>query len=152
MADEQGLTEAQIAVHCEKKSITTHRRASSVRPMPADPRIHEQFREERFPECFKAYADLLHWDKYWHTTLDTSNAPFWKWFVGGRLNASYNCVDRHLEQNRNKASFIWVPEPEDEETVTLTYQELTNESTSSPRCCRTSAASRPATGSPSTCR
>ena len=82
------------------------------------------FGEDLFPECFKAYADLLDWDKYWHTTLDTSNAPFWKWFVGGRLNASYNCVDRHLEQNRNKAAFIWVPEPEDEETVTLTYQEL----------------------------
>src|SRR5205807_1093046 len=64
------------------------------------------------------------WDKYWHTTLDTSNPPFWKWFVGGRLNASYNCVDRHLVKSRNKAAFIWVPEPESEETKAITYQEL----------------------------
>ena len=124
MADEQGLTEAQIAVHWREEEYY-HPPASFIgQANAADPRLHEQFREDLFPECFKAYADLLDWDKYWHTTLDTSNAPFWKWFVGGRLNASYNCVDRHLEQNRNKASFIWVPEPEDEETVTLTYQEL----------------------------
>ena len=124
MADEQGLTEAQIAVHWREEEYY-HPPASFIgQANAADPRIHDQFREELFPECFKAYADLLDWDKYWHTTLDTSNAPFWKWFVGGRLNASYNCVDRHLEKNRNKAAFIWVPEPEDEETVTLTYQEL----------------------------
>ena len=124
MADEQGLTEAQIAVHWREEEYY-HPPASFIgQANAADPRLHEQFREDLFPECFKAYADLLDWDKYWHTTLDTGNAPFWNWFVGGRLNASYNCVDRHLEQNRNKASFIWVPEPEDEETVTLTYQEL----------------------------
>src|ERR1700674_3504971 len=76
----------------------------------SDPAIFDRFREENFPECFKEYADLLTWDKYWHTTLDSSNAPFWKWFVGGRLNASYNCVDRHLAKYRDKAAFIWVPE------------------------------------------
>jgi len=68
----------------------------------------------------------LSWDKYWHTTLDTSNAPFWKWFVGGKLNACYNCVDRHLDKYRNKAALIFVPEPEDEPIVALTYQELYN--------------------------
>ena len=78
----------------------------------------------RTPECFKEYADLLTWDKYWHTSLDTSKAPFWKWFVGGRLNASYNCVDRHLARYRNKAAIIWVPEPESEMTQAITYQEL----------------------------
>ena len=49
--------------------------------------IRERFAEDKFPECFKEYADLLAWDQTWHTTLDTSNAPFYKWFVGGRLNA-----------------------------------------------------------------
>jgi acetyl-CoA synthetase len=44
--------------------------------------------------------------------------------VGGRLNASYNCVDRHLATSRNKAALIWVPEPEAEETKVITYQEL----------------------------
>ena len=62
----------------------------------SDPAIREQFTEDKFPDCFTAYADLLTWFKPWDTVLDTSNAPFWKWFVGGELNASYNCVDRHL--------------------------------------------------------
>src|SRR6202008_2511836 len=51
-------------------------------------------------------------------------APFWKWFVGGELNASYNCVDRHLETHPNKAALIWVGEPEDEAHQAITYREL----------------------------
>jgi acetyl-CoA synthetase len=90
----------------------------------ADPAIRTRFREERFPDCFKEYADLLTWDAYWHTTLDTSNPTFWRWLVGGRLNASFNCVDRHLASSRNKAALIWVPESETEETKSITYQEL----------------------------
>jgi acetyl-CoA synthetase len=90
----------------------------------SDPAIFEQFGEDKFPECFRAYADLLTWYKPWHTTLDTSNAPFWKWFVGGELNASYNCVDRHLETQPNKAALIWVPEPENEAHHAITYREL----------------------------
>ena len=55
--------------------------------------------------------------------LDTSNPPFWKWFVGGRLNASVNCVDRHLDACE-RTRLIWVPELEDEETQEITYREL----------------------------
>ena len=66
------------------------------------------------------------WYSYWHTTLDTSDAPCWKWFVGGELNASYNCVDRHLADKQNKAALIYVPEPEDEPHVAITYRELYN--------------------------
>jgi acetyl-CoA synthetase len=123
--EEEGLvSEAQIAVHWREEDL--------FRPPPkfigqanaSDPSILERFSEEHFPECFKEYADLLTWDQYWHTTLDTSNPPFWKWFVGGRLNACYNCVDRHLETSHNKAALIWVPEPESEQTQVITYQEL----------------------------
>src|SRR4029077_7750368 len=89
-----------------------------------DPAILERFAEEHFPECFREYAELLDWDEQWHTTLDTSNPPFWKWFVGGRLNASFNCVDRHAAANPGKAAFIWVPEPEDQPQVTITYADL----------------------------
>ncbi|MFQ5775868.1 MAG: acetate--CoA ligase, partial [Kiloniellaceae bacterium] len=64
------------------------------------------------------------WYKYWHTTFDPSDAPCWKWFVGGRINACYNCVDRHLPKYKNKAAILFVPEPEDEAHVALTYQEL----------------------------
>jgi acetyl-CoA synthetase len=124
--DGGGLSESQIAVHWREEEY--------IYPLPkfigqanlTDPAVNERFSIAKFPECFREYAELLSWDKYWHTTLDTSNAPFWKWFVGGRLNASYNCVDRHLDKYKNKAALIFVPEPEDEPTVVLTYQELYN--------------------------
>jgi acetyl-CoA synthetase len=116
--------EAQIAVHWKEEEY--------FRPSPKfigqanlnDPAVAERFGEKHFPECFREYAELLHWDHYWHTTLDTSNPPFWKWFVGGKLNACYNCVDRHLAQYKNKAALIFVPEPENEAATVITYQEL----------------------------
>ncbi len=121
---EQQLSEAQIAVHWREEEYYYPPTRFIAQANAADPAILERFREENFPECFKEYAELLDWDQYWHTTLDASNPPFWKWFVGGRLNASYNCVDRHLAHDRNKAALIWVPEPEDEPTLAITYQEL----------------------------
>src|ERR671924_146445 len=123
-AEEVELSEAQIAVHWREEEYFYPPVKFIGQANANDPAIFDRFTEEKFPECFREYADLLTWDKYWHTTLDTSNAPFWKWFVGGRLNASYNCVDRHLAKYRNKAAFIWVPEPEDQVTQAITYQEL----------------------------
>jgi acetyl-CoA synthetase len=121
---EATVSEAQIAVHWREEEYYTPSAKFVGQANASDPAIFERFDEERFPECFKEYADLLSWDRYWHTTLDTSNPPFWKWFVGGRLNASYNCVDRHLGTDRNKAAIVWVPEPEDEATQAITYQDL----------------------------
>ena len=123
-APEVEVSEAEIAVHWREEEYFSPPAKFIGQANASDPSIFERFKEENFPECFKEYADLLTWDKYWHTTLDTSNAPFWKWFVGGRLNASYNCVDRHLAKYRNKAAFIWVPEPEDQATQVITYQDL----------------------------
>jgi acetyl-CoA synthetase len=117
-------SEAQIAVHWREEGYFYPPAKFIGQANANDPAILDRFREENFPECFKEYADMLSWDHYWHTTLDTSNAPFWKWFVGGRLNASYNCVDRHLTKDRNKPAIIWVPEPEDAPTEVITYQEL----------------------------
>ncbi len=122
--DSAQVSEAQIAVHWREEEYIQPPARFIGQANAADPAILERFKEERFPECFKEYADLLTWDSYWHTTLDTSNPPFWKWFVGGKLNACYNCVDRHLPTMRNKAAIIWVPEPEAEETRAITYQEL----------------------------
>jgi len=118
------VSEAQIAVHWREEGFYYPPAKFIAQANAADPAIFERFSEEHFPECFKEYADLLTWDAYWHTTLDTSNPPFWKWFVGGRLNASYNCVDRHAASTPNKAALIWVPEPETEDTQAITYQEL----------------------------
>ncbi|HYX48190.1 MAG TPA: AMP-binding protein, partial [Ktedonobacteraceae bacterium] len=118
------VSESQIAVHWREEQYF-HASPKFIGQANAnDPSIFERFKEEHFPECFKEYADLLSWDQYWHTTLDTSNPPFWKWFVGGRLNACYNCVDRHLQTSHNKAALIWVPEPEAEATQAITYKEL----------------------------
>lgn len=90
----------------------------------SDPDIFDRFTLDKFPECFREFADLLHWDKYWHTTFDSSDAPSWKWFVGGKLNACYNCVDRHLAQYRNKTAIHFVPESETARIEHITYQEL----------------------------
>ncbi|MBA2494030.1 MAG: acetate--CoA ligase [Acidobacteria bacterium] len=75
------------------------------------------------PEAFWAsVAESLHWFKKWDTVLKW-NEPHAEWFVGGRINASYNCLDRHLETHRkNKAAIIWEGEPG--EVRTLTYQQL----------------------------
>jgi acetyl-CoA synthetase len=75
------------------------------------------------PEAFWAsVAENLHWFKKWDTVLKWKE-PHAEWFVGGKINASYNCLDRHLETHRkNKAAIIWEGEPG--ETRTLTYQQL----------------------------
>src|SRR5437879_5420744 len=126
MTDESDfqVSEAEIAVHWREEEYYQPPPKFIGQANASDPSIFERFSEKHFPECFKEYADMLTWDHYWHTTLDTSNPPFWKWFVGGRLNASYNCVDRHLAKDRNKAALIWVPEAESEETRVVTYQDL----------------------------
>jgi acetyl-CoA synthetase len=118
------VSEAQIAVHWQEEENFYPSAQFIAQANMTDPAIYERFSLENFPECFKEYADLLTWYQYWHTTLDTSDAPCWKWFVGGKINASYNCVDRHLPKYKNKAAIIYVPEPEDEPHVALTYQEL----------------------------
>jgi acetyl-CoA synthetase len=118
------VSESEIAVHWREEEYYEPPEGFVAQANANDPAILERFGEEHFPECFKEYADLLTWDAGWDTTLDTSNPPFWKWFVGGKLNACVNCVDRHLETSAGEAAFIWVPEPEEEETVELTYREL----------------------------
>jgi acetyl-CoA synthetase len=79
------------------------------------------------PEGFwsKQATELLLWRKKWDTVLKWE-APFAQWFVGGKLNVSENCLDRHLHgPRRNKAAIIWEGEPG--EVRTLTYQQLHRE-------------------------
>jgi acetyl-CoA synthetase len=79
------------------------------------------------PETFWArLAETeLHWFKKWDRVLNWE-PPHAEWFVGGKTNISYNCLDRHLETwRRNKAALIWEGEPGD--TRTLTYQQLHTE-------------------------
>jgi len=118
------VSEAQIAVHWKEEKCYYPPASFKAQANMKDPRVLEKFSLKNFLGCFKAYADMLTWAKPYRTILDTSKPPFWKWFVGGKLNASYNCVDRHLDKHRNKAALIFVPEPEDEPDNTITYQEL----------------------------
>ncbi len=78
------------------------------------------------PEGF--WSDIareLHWFKPWDKVLEW-NVPWVKWFLGGKLNLSYNCLDRHVETwRKNKAAIIWESEPG--EVRTLTYQQLLTE-------------------------
>jgi acetyl-CoA synthetase len=68
-------------------------------------------------------AQALHWTKRWDQALDDSNPPFYKWFVGGQLNVSYNCLDRHVEAgNGDRVAFHWRGEEGAERD--LTYSEL----------------------------
>ena len=72
-------------------------------------------------------AERLHWDTKWDQVLDWSNPPFAKWFVGGTLNAAYNCLDRHVENGLgDRVALHWVGEPDDD-TRSVTYAELKDE-------------------------
>lgn len=81
---------------------------------------------DRDPEAFWArFAGELEWSRKWDRVLDWQ-PPHAKWFVGGQLNASVNCVDRHVRgARRNKAAIIWEGEPGDRRT--LTYFDLFRE-------------------------
>ncbi|MDW5327693.1 acetate--CoA ligase [Plantactinospora sp. KLBMP9567] len=68
-------------------------------------------------------AGRLDWSKEWDETLDWSNPPFAKWFVGGRLNIAYNCLDRHVAAGHgDRVAIHWEGEPGD--TRTITYADL----------------------------
>jgi acetyl-CoA synthetase len=90
---------------------------------------YEHFYEKAAADPQKFWEDLahkeLHWFEKWHTVLDWQ-PPFAKWFEGGKINLSYNCLDRHLTTwRRNKAALIWEGEPGDSRT--LTYAQLHRE-------------------------
>ena len=79
------------------------------------------------PQAFWAkQAESLHWFQKWDKVLDWSNAPYAQWFVGGKINVSTNCLDRHADGDRkDKPAILWEGEPGD--TRTLTYSELRDE-------------------------
>ena len=91
----------------------------------ADPDIYAKAAAD--PEGFWAgLAEELDWFQKWDTVLDWSDAPFAKWFIGGKLNVSYNCIDRHVKNGRrNKAAIVWEGEPGDWKVYT--YGDLLRE-------------------------
>ncbi|MBW3582518.1 MAG: acetate--CoA ligase [Euryarchaeota archaeon] len=91
----------------------------------SDEGVYERARKD--PEGYWAWwAEQLEWSKKWERVLDWTDPPFAKWFVGGKINASVNCLDRHIREGRgDKVAFHWEGEPGD--TRTLTYSELKRE-------------------------
>jgi acetyl-CoA synthetase len=80
---------------------------------------------ERDPVAFwEKAAERLTWETKWDRALDWDNPPFAKWYVGGTLNAAYNCVDRHVENGKgDRVAYHWIGEPEGD-TRDITYAEL----------------------------
>ncbi|MDR5672134.1 Acyl-coenzyme A synthetase/AMP-(fatty) acid ligase [Halalkaliarchaeum sp. AArc-CO] len=91
-----------------------------------DPGIYEEF-EENWPECWEAAAELVDWERKYDQVLDASDPPFYEWFTGGGLNASANCLDRHLDERGEEPAIEWIGEPTDEENRTYTYEQLHRE-------------------------
>jgi acetyl-CoA synthetase len=115
-------------------SILTEKR-SFPPPPEFSKSAHIKSKEEYDKICARAAADPegfwadiareLHWFKPWDKVLEWK-APWAKWFLGGKINLSYNCLDRHVETwRKNKAALIWESEPG--EVRTYTYQQLLTE-------------------------
>lgn len=119
-------SEADIAVHWREEDLVAVPRRRSGRYHLSDPTLREQFGLRHFPQCFDRYADLLTWSRRWEQTLDCRRPPFYRWFVGGRLNASVNCVDRHRAARGSAPALIFVAEDEATDPQTLTYDDLYN--------------------------
>jgi len=118
------VSESEIAVHWGEEEYYYPPAEFIAQANMTDSGIYDRFSLENFPNCFKEYADLLDWYEYWDTILDTGDAPCFKWFKGGKINVSYNCIDRHLAKNKNKTAVHFVPELEEERVQHITYQEL----------------------------
>ncbi len=87
---------------------------------------YEEFYQWSLENRFEFWDDLakeLHWFEPWQTTFEWTNKPFFKWFVGGKCNIVYNCLDRHMQTStRSKVAFYW--EGDDGSARTITYREL----------------------------
>ncbi|QKY19912.1 acetate--CoA ligase [Halolamina sp. CBA1230] len=72
----------------------------------SDPGIDEQF-EREWPDCWERAGDLLDWERPYETAFRGGDTPPFEWFPGGRLNASVNCLDRHLPERKNQRALVW---------------------------------------------
>lgn len=89
-----------------------------------DPAIYEQA-DQDYEAWWASWADKLSWFEKWQTILEW-NRPYAKWFVGGKINACYNCVDRHVEAGHG-ARTAWIAEGEPGDVRTFSYQDILHE-------------------------
>ncbi|MGY1737963.1 acetate--CoA ligase [Geodermatophilus sp. SYSU D00684] len=89
------------------------------------PDVYEQAEADRLA-FWETQARRLSWTQEWDEVLDWTDPPFAKWFVGGKLNVAYNCLDRHVEAGHgDQVAYHWEGEPGD--TRTITYAQLTED-------------------------
>jgi len=119
MTDEVQL-EARLAAQDEFEPPASFVEGANV----TDEGIYEEF-EQNWPEAWERAAELLTWESGWDEVLNDDDEPFYEWFVGGELNASANCLDRHLDERGDEPAIEWVGELG--ETRTYTYRELHRE-------------------------
>jgi acetyl-CoA synthetase len=117
-------TEAEIAVHWPEEERVAPPAAVRREANLREPGARERAAGSGFPECFRESAALLDWQEPWEELFDGHDPPFYRWFVGGRLNASANCLDRHLARRGDRVAFHFVPEREEEASEAWTYRRL----------------------------
>ncbi|MEU2034015.1 acetyl-coenzyme A synthetase N-terminal domain-containing protein, partial [Nocardia amamiensis] len=114
-------------------SATTHNRDNTAYPPSlefaaqanADAELYDRARADRLA-FWAEQAGRLHWGQPWTQVLDWTAAPVARWFVGGKLNVAYNCVDRHvLAGHGQQVAIHWEGEPGDSRAIT--YTELLDE-------------------------
>lgn len=79
---------------------------------------------ERREDYWAHAAEAIHWDRRWDLVLDDRNAPFYRWFSGGKLNTCYNALDRHVESGRADQAAVIHDSPLTKSKQTITYREL----------------------------
>jgi len=93
----------------------------------SDPSIYEKAAKDPVKFWEEKAAEGLVWFRRWEKPYEW-NPPYAKWFVGGKINACYNAVDRHVKSGKgSKRALIWVPEPPEESPRVLTYDDLYRE-------------------------
>ncbi|MCQ4332834.1 acetate--CoA ligase [Natronomonas sp. F2-12] len=120
MSDEETQLEARLEEQDSFEPPASFVEGANV----SDPAIYDEF-EENWPECWERAADLLEWDEPYDEVLVDDDEPFYEWFTGGKLNASANCLDRHLDDRGEELAIQW--EGELGETREFTYEELHRE-------------------------
>ena len=115
-------TEGQLDVLLKTEQTFPPPAEFAAQANASDPGIYERANED--PETWWAsWAEKLEWIEPWNEVLDWSDPPWAKWFAGGRLNASANCLDRHVAEGRgDRVAFYW--EGEDASRREVTYSDL----------------------------
>ncbi|WP_121822080.1 acetate--CoA ligase [Halostella salina] len=125
MGDSESPEDVQLEARLEEQEAFEPPESFVEQANVSDEAIYDEF-AENWPDCWERAADLLDWEEEYDAVLDDSNEPFYEWFTDGKLNASANCLDRHVADGRgDEAAIEWVGELG--ETRTYTYAELLDE-------------------------